>query len=394
MSSLPALLFADTRFLLPAPLPRLTAKLMTPVFKDPGALEVDVPAYIAAHQDWILDLSAREPDSHLPVWLQYAARDATLMWIQSRGVTSNLIRFNQVWRNKRGFRRHFLAVDSPGALIVGTCPRAVKYEDGSRSVRFLQNIPKRIRRVGLRAPAGRILIQADIKSAFSVFMAHGAHDVVLHEDLGRNFHQVVADALGISRDRAKIVNNGLIGLMGSERLHKEFGKAGLDTTLKEARQYHRSWWNRYAASKRLKAALRANWKKAVIVTPDDVVHGLQPMMIIAPDGQEVRYSKAEVAGAKLPNEKTVGFPSMVSAIWQCIEATAMDLAMLDLHRDRGRTGLKLVLGMYDGLMYSAPEDHARDGALRVAAAIEEALRRIGYPGNVETVVHRYWWSKP
>ncbi len=117
-------------------------------------------------------------------------------------------------------------------------------------------------------------------------------------------------------------------------------------------------------------------------------------MIIASDGQEIIYGKAEVAGANLPNGKKFGFPSMVSAIWQCIEATAMDLAMLDLHQDRDKTDLKLVLGMYDGLMYSAPEDTAERLAGRVQEAIEAALRRIGYPGNVATIVHRYWWSKP
>ncbi len=375
-----SLLFADARRPEVAPLVAMTPAQMRVAFTDPGVLEVDSTAFSAACRAWIAEPQHRAPDGDLPEWLQMASRLPTLTWIEAQ----RTVRYNCVWRNRKGFRRHYLNVEAPTGLLVGKIPARRR-----SPTRWLMNIPKVIRKVGLRAPEGRLLIQGDIKSAFPTFMCRAAQDAVLFQDLHGDFHGTVAAALGIPRDAAKIVNNGLVGLMGPRELHTQFTKASLQVTPVQAAAWHAAWWGRYVASRCVVETLRARWGQATSRNGAGV-QGLRSMTITAPDGQVIRYSRAEVAGARLPNGVTRGFPSMVSAIWQCIEATAQDLAILDLHRHRDRIGLRFVLGMYDGLIYSAPEQHAAEAEALVRRAMLDATARIGYGARVTTAVDRYW----
>lgn len=379
----PPMLFADARRLQGQPLDPPTLPQVRAVLADPGGLEVDLDGFSRAYEDWA---DAPHDEAARPEWMQFATRDSTLAWIKDQGAAGRLIRFNCVWRNAKGLRRHYLHLDAPrrGGLL----RRAPKKGTG----RWLQNIPKCIRKVGLRAPEGRVLVQVDIKSAFPTLMGHAAGDAVLLQDVGGDFHDDVATALGIPRAVAKVINNGLVGLMGPEELHKQFLKAGLDATEEQAKSWHRAWWSRYAASRQLIAVLRERWKQAVSKDPRGLAYGLYPMVVIAPDGQQIRYSPAEVAGAPLPHGVRRGFPSMVSAVWQSIEATATDLAILDLHQHRDTIGLKLVLGTYDGLLYSAPVEHADEAEQLVGRAVETATSHLGYGARVETLSHEYWWS--
>ena len=387
------LLFADTRRPEVPPLVPLKAAQVRVALTNCGGLEVDLPAFDAAYTAWCAEMQARgqEPDQDLPKWLQFVGRNPTLLWLREQGAAGNLVRFNCVWRNAKGFRRHYLHVDDDLPLLVGKCPKVLRHGN-TRSVRWLMNVPKCIRKVGLRAPAGRVLIQGDIKSAFPTFMCRAAQDAVLFSDLDGEFHDDVAAALGIPRMAAKVINNALVGLMGPSELHRQFHKSGLNVTLAQAATWHAAWWGRYAASRSVIEVLQTRWRQALRVGPHGGITGVHPMLIVAPDGQKIRYSPAEVAGAPLPHGTKRGFPSMVSAIWQSIEATAQDLAVLALHEQQARIGLLFVLGMYDGLIYSVPEEHADAGARLVREAMLAATARIGYGARVTTVVHRYWWS--
>jgi hypothetical protein len=352
---------------------------MRSVLADPGVLEVELDAFRAASQAWIASQD-RASDDDLPEWLQMASRLPTLTWIEKQQTVS----YNVVWRNKKGFRRHYLNVEEPRGLLVGKMPATRR-----SPTRWLMNVPKCIRKVGLRAPEGRLLVLGDIKSAFPTFMCRAAQDAVLFQDLNGEFHRDVATALGIPYVAAKVVNNGLVGLMGPVELHRQFTKAGLHVTWAQSDAWHAAWWGRYASSRLVVEVLQARWCQAISRNGSGI-QGLRPMVIIAPDGQQIRYSRAEVAGARLANGATRGFPSMVSAIWQCIESTAQDLAILDLHQHRDRIGLRFVLGMYDGLVYSVPERHAAEAEVLVRQAMLAATARIGYGARVTTEVNRYW----
>ena len=178
---------------------------------------------------------------------------------------------------------------------------------------------------------------------------------------------------------AKVLNNATIGLAGAGELQRHMKLAGIEVTFDYAHQVRTAWWGRYAAA----AALRDRLELAVA----SAAAQRQALQLIAPDGRALRFSPAEVAGATLPNGKIMGFTTIFSAIWRCIEGLVIDTAIEQLAPS---SQIKLVTGMYDGLVYTAPEDMADDAAKAVRDALVWAMWRVGVPGRVKARPDRFW----
>ena len=255
------------------------------------------------------------------------------------------------------------------------------------SALWLQQIPKVVRRVGVRAPPGRSLIQVDISHAFLQFLARWSGDPELLADLAsKNYHEAVASRLGVLRPAAKTVNNAIVGLAEGSTISRHLAANGVQMSTAAAQALVNDWWRRYHHAAMLNQTAD-HWIRTA---------GLQgqPVQVVAPDGRRFSFSKKEVPGLELPNgHRKGGVRGIISSFWRAIEGAVMDLAIADLARYRDSHDLRFVLGMFDGLVYSAPEGVAEAYAPGLQRAVENAMARAALAGKATTTVHPYWWSK-
>jgi hypothetical protein len=375
---------ADLTVLPPGPLPRFGRSDVETWFTDPGHLIFDRDGLQAGYDKWQLSIGERPIPPDRPSWATADAVKGYCGHLLGLAEASSPLSFTTVWREAQGGRRYFVKVEGANQLdVLGKSPKS-KYPNSSMI--WLQMIPKKVRRTGLRAPAGRTLIQVDIKSAFLQFMACWSGDPLLTNDLAEDVHSRIAQALEIDRDTAKVINNSLVGLAGVKALRKNFRRAGIEVTGDYAKQLHDEWWARYERATCLRDT--AQYRVA------HEAHYGRGVRVRAPDGRVFRFSPAETAGRVLDNQQQRGFTSIFSSFWRAIEGVVMDMAIACLHSFRATHDLRFVLGMFDGLLYSAPADRATELELAAKQAVEWAMASVGVPGRAETIVDPYWLSKP
>lgn len=352
-------------------------------FRDPGHLVLDPGGLERGYVAWRQWIATRPPRTDAPPWSQRPERmklcDRLLAWARE----GRPLHYTTIWRERQGGRRYFVWVDQATRVeVFGGWPKP-KYRKAE--VLWPQQIPKKVRRVGIRAPAGRLIIQVDINRAFLQFLACWSRDQQLVAALAsQDFHQSVADQLGVERKVAKVVNNSLVGLAGARGLQENLQREGIPATLDYTKQLHDSWWSCFPAAADLRDRARNHVRSAA-----NQGSGVQ---LVAPDGRTFSFSPAEASGTVLDNNRKKGFPSIFSSFWRAIEGVVTDLAIADLHQYRATHDLQFVLGMFDGLVYTAPESTAQQFATLAKQVVEKAMARLGLPGTASTTVHPFWWS--
>ena len=181
-----------------------------------------------------------------------------------------------------------------------------------------------------------------------------------------------------------MLNNKLVGLSGPGILAESLADAGMDfsTAGSTSRRLRLSWWNRYQALAAFRDRCEHLFRSA------RTQH--RPLRVIAPDGRWFSFSPAEVAGHQIADLRPVGFPTIFSSIWRAAEGVAVDEAMANIHATGGELGLRLVVPMYDGLVYACPEAAVEQGMALVREALELGMAAIGAPGSAKSYAGVYW----
>ena len=182
------------------------------------------------------------------------------------------------------------------------------------------------------------------------------------------------------------MNVAIVGLVGHRGLSELLADAGTPTSVGRAAELLDGWWRRYPAA--------ASFRDFVLGRIAYAVGAGLRGEIVAPDGRKFGFSPAELAGVELGNRGRRGAPSAFSAIWRCIEGVVIDRAIAALHPFRASHDLRFVLGMYDGVIYSAPAATAGLLANTARLAVEQAMRDVEAPGRATTIVDPYWIDKP
>ena len=342
--------------------------------QQPDHLVVDVPAFEVAYAAWRRDQQSRDRRTEqVPPWDQPEVRIALCDWVLDQGRAGRRLRYTTVRRERQGGRRYYLWIDD--ARKVEVFGRNLPKTYAGAVVRYLQSIPKVVRRAGLRAADGRVLVQGDLDRANLRFLAAMSGDQVLADDLAHDdLHQRVADRLEVPRAVAKVINQSMVGLVGVPGLVDHLSSTGGPTGAACARQLKAAWWGRYAAADSFRQRLQERCGQAALEQ--------RAVKITAPDGRSFRFSPTEVAGAPLPGGRSMGFPSVFSSIFRAIEGLVTDIALDCLSRRRGDLDLRLVIGMFDGLLYSAPADRGAEAAAAVQEASVE-LKRLERAAGVQ-----------
>lgn len=373
-----SLLLIDLPERLGCAVPRLSAARVRSFMGDPDRLVIDVEGFQAGYVAWRAEIKASPPDDNrLPWWARTDARIASAERLIEMGRAGLPLRYTSCWRERRGGRRYVLV--RPGVRGFELLSRRQWQALRGEPAIWPQSISKTIRSVGLRAPQGKYLAQGDTKSAFLGFLAHLSGDEQMTADLAAvDLHRHVADQLGVARGVAKILNSLLVGLGGATAIQKHLRREGLEIDYAAAHRLKGSWWARYAAARAFRDELQRRYEGAQAAN--------KGVRIIAPDGRGFSFSPAEVGGAVI-NDKEIGFPTVFSSLWRAIEGTVLDLAM---ERLQG-TKLRLVVPMFDGVVYTVPKAIKPEAAVKaVKEVLEESLWRVGVPGKATAMVDRYW----
>lgn len=357
------LFLIDLRDCLGARLPEITAKTVRGWFKQPGSLWVDSAA---------LELT-------LAAWPEERDRpdEALIMFLRRFGRAAAPIQVNYARREHQGGRRYLYHRE-------GSAGFELRRESPPENSLHLQRVPRSLRAAALRASPGHCLVLGDLSCAFMTFLGHVADDPVLRADvLEGDVHQKVADAIGTSREVGKILNNRLVGLSGPTGLAEELEAAGLAG--QDARALHREWWARYNRAAHFRDEMRRGCGRAV-----ETGRGVR---LDAPDGRTFRFSPAEVAGTRLHNGRTKGFLTVFSSIWRAIEASVIDEATSRVLDQGGCAGIRLVLSMYDGLVFECTEGAASAAESLVQRSMIEAAASSGIAVQAKTWTSPYWTKR-
>ena len=280
-------------------------------------------------------------------------------------------------RERQGGRRHLIHI--PGQVdlrLVGKPPQA-------EGARWIQQIPRVVRHPGLRAAQGRVRVLGDIDAANLSFLAAVARDPVLQADIDAGDpHQQIADGLGVDRAVGKLMNNALVGLITPVGLRLALADKGFAVDDARAAKLHGAWWSRYAKAARVRDALRGRFDRAR-------AEG-RGVRITAPDGRSFTFSRSQVRGQRLGVAESTSWKSVFSSIWRAIEGTALDYALALLHRQRADLDLRLVVTMFDGLVYSSPADQVEVAREAVRDALVAGLAAVGVRGSASVSSGRYW----
>jgi hypothetical protein len=223
------MLLADLAALPPEPLPCVSAEVARSWFVDPDELVIDPPGFARAYALWKAEHAGDPAKDDQPPWARREARIALCDKLARWPAEGPPLRYTTVWRERQGGRRYFLRVE--GALEVELFGRWPADKHRGAEALYLQQIPKKVRRLGIRARDGRHFIQLDINRAFLQFLARWSGDEALLADLSStDFHAAVAQVLGITRPAAKVLNNSLVGLGArpKRQSHDRLGRRGIN----------------------------------------------------------------------------------------------------------------------------------------------------------------------
>jgi len=331
-----------------------------PLYIDPDGLDQGITAWQATTTT--TDLAERSP---------------LISWLKDLAHTGRPLSFSTVYRERQGGRRHLIHI--PGQVdlqLVGKPPQ-------SQGAQWIQQIPRLVRRSGLRAAPGRVLILGDIDAANLSFLAAVARDPVLQADIDAGDpHQRLADGLGVDRAVGKLMNNALVGLITPVGLRMALADEGFAVDHARAVGLHNAWWSRYAKAAGLRDALRGRFDRA-----REEGRGVR---IIAPDGRSFTFSRSQVRGQRLGVEESTSWKSVFSSIWRSIEGCVLDHALALLHRRRADLDLRLVITMFDGLVSSAPAGRVVEAETAVLDALVAGLAGVGVRGSASVSSGRCW----
>ncbi|MBO08736.1 MAG: hypothetical protein CL478_10800 [Acidobacteria bacterium] len=233
----------------------------------------------------------------------------------------------------------------------------------------LQNIPirsevgRQIRRAFIPAD-GCVLLTADYSQIELRIMAHLSGDQHLKAAFqkGGDIHRATASEIfrvppeevnGKQRDRAKVINFGIIYGMGPQRLGREFG-----ISTKEASAFIENYFDVYAE---VRSFLKKTIEQAKV---DGYVTTLLGRIRYLPELQSHQRS-VQSFGERI-------------AVNTPVQGTAADMikrAMVNLHRrlsDEG-SGAEMIIQVHDELVLEIPEDEVEMAVTMVREEMENAI---------------------
>ena len=249
-------------------------------------------------------------------------------------------------------------------------------------------------RSAFRPVRGYKFIDIDIKRAHLGILAAYAKDEKLVAWFQEDPHSSTGDLLfphiksaSQRRSLGKSTNSALVSGAGAGWLLGEYEEMGKIITLEKAQSLIDAWWSRFLKS----LAFRENHKRAVKVA---VKQGKK--WVVQTLGRTVAYFGRKIlAGKHRPNKKwpksekaceKKAEMSAFTALLRAKEAEVMD----ELFIKADKLGLSLVVPMYDGALWAAPEEEAEYLTEKLKEVALEILAAHGIETGVEASCQDTW----
>jgi len=279
----------------------------------------------------------------------------------------------------------FIPALSPKDIDLKTCRGKIYAsfnQAGTTSGRFssskpnMQNIPKGEKdEFGIRdcivADEGHILIGADYSQVELRIMAHFSQDFNLMKAYNgtTDVHTITANACGITRDKAKTINFGLIYGMRAKTLGKR-----IDVGYDEAQSYIDKYFETYNA-------IKPFWEHAEQQIRS---HGYVETFF----GRKRRRTCEFQAKDKFEQSREIG--SMTNAIIQGTGADLMKKSMVAMNPQLKAIGARIISTVHDEVIVSCPIKNAKRGFAIVHRSMVEAGKDLTVPITVDCKFGRTW----
>ena len=279
----------------------------------------------------------------------------------------------------------FIPALSPKDIDLKTCKGKIHTsfnQAGTTSGRFssskpnMQNIPKGEKdEFGIRdcivADEGHILIGADYSQVELRIMAHFSQDFNLMKAYNgtTDVHTITANACGISRDKAKTINFGLIYGMRAKTLGKR-----IDVGYDEAQSYIDKYFETYNA-------IKPFWKLT-----EQQVRGKGYVETFF--GRKRRRTCEFQAKDKFNQSKEIS--SMTNSIIQGSGADVMKRAMVAMFPKLQKIGGRIILTMHDEVLCSVPKNKEQQGLKIVKETMTDAWKGFSVPIAIAIKSGRTW----
>ncbi len=279
----------------------------------------------------------------------------------------------------------FIPALSPKDIELKTCRGKIHAsfnQAGTTSGRFsssrpnMQNIPKGEKdEFGIRdcivADEGHIIIGADYSQVELRIMAHFSQDFNLMKAYNgtTDIHTITAEACGISRDKAKTINFGLIYGMRAKTLGKR-----IDVGYDEAQSYIDKYFETYNA-------IKPFWELT-----EQQVRGRGYVETFF--GRKRRRTREFQAKDKFDQSKEIG--SMTNAIIQGTGADMMKKSMVTMNPQLKAIGARIISTVHDEVIVSCPIKNAKRGFKIVYDSMMEAGKDLTVPIGVSCKYGRTW----
>jgi len=279
----------------------------------------------------------------------------------------------------------FIPALSPKEIDLKTCRGKIHAsfnQAGTTSGRFssskpnMQNIPKGEKdEFGIRdcivADPGQILIGADYSQVELRIMAHFSQDFNLMKAYNgtTDVHTITAEACGITRDKAKTINFGLIYGMRAKTLGKR-----IDVGYDEAQSYIDKYFETYNA-------IKPFWELT-----EQQVRGRGYVETFF--GRKRRRTREFQAKDKFDQSREIG--SMTNAIIQGTGADMMKKSMVTMYPQLKAIGARIVSTVHDEVIVSCPIKNAKKGFKIVHESMMQAGKDLTVPIAVDCKYGRTW----
>ena len=214
---------------------------------------------------------------------------------------------------------------------------------------------------------GMLLGDCDFGQIEPRVLAHLSKDPALCKlfNDGVDFHTFTSERLGISRDRAKVLN-----LSVGYRATFKSVQAQLGGTNEEAQAQINAWWSLFPQLRRWQETLIYSSKKSGFCT---TLLGRRIKIDGLNDGNSWKREAAE--------------RQLINNITQGSAAEIMKMAMINIHETM--PGVGLLVQVYDELLFEAPEVFIRDVADEVVENMENSVK-LDVPLTVECKIGPNW----
>ena len=279
----------------------------------------------------------------------------------------------------------FIPALSPKDINLKNCKGKIHAsfnQAGTTSGRFssskpnMQNIPKGKKdEFGIRdcivADEGQILIGADYSQVELRILAHFSQDFHLMKAYqeSRDIHKMTANACGISRDKAKTINFGLVYGMRAKTLGKR-----IDVGYDEAQSYIDKYFKTYNA-------IKPFWELAE--------QQIRSRGYVETFFGRKRHRTCEFqAKDKFEQSREIG--SMTNSIIQGSGADVMKRAMIIMHPKLQKIGGRIILTIHDEVLVSCPKSKKQQGLKIVRKAMFSAWEGFSVPIDIDIRAGKTW----